>query len=531
MKNTLIALVGVSVSLSSIEAAAIYSEWSGGTSGTFQWNSASNWTSQTWAASGWGTAQTPGSVPGIGADQFAVQITNGSAGDLVIETPTDAPLTIGRFWIDQTGAGSTTLKLGSDLLVNETLTGPPANDKLTGLVNSTPNHPGGLVIDLNGNTFSVTSAVTHFALRDARNFTLRDTSAGGDGVFSIRQIYRSSTQPAGSVLVENNVTVKLLTNAHMDLRATSGATTGGWDFSPGATLWLSANNAAGTAFVYAGGNFGNIVVGDANNDNRTRFSLGTAARIAGDLTYHVAKDGNGSSLNMGANFSIYVGGNMSDLATTGENYGTRTLFFNGGQLNEKEVTIARQGLQNSFSFGEDDDAVTAANVALGHDLTTSGDVIVRRYSRLDVRNHTVTARDVQILHQGTLAEPTLGFGFDENGAGLIVATRDLTLNQFSLELTFDEAWMESWTSGDNLLLFQYDNLIGAPELMNVYAPGDFQFTSLAWGEIDGRNYVYMTNVSIPEPGTYVLSAIMLVAMGLGVRAKAGKTTSKGSTEV
>ncbi len=487
-------------------SATIISNWEGAFSGVQAWGDGANWS-------------TDPVFPNNGADVYVTTIANDTTGDLVVETPAAPSLNVATFSVNQTGTGSTTLKLGGNFTVTSTL---------SAFTNSNAASPDKVVIDLNGYEFSA-MVTTNNNIRASRNYTIRDTSAGGDGIFRISSIQPASIvapAQAGRVNVENNVTVAVYGVA--DMRGIDNSNTEGWNFSAGSTLQFAGEGYSGIS--YAGGTLGNVVVGSATNANQTRANLAGSATVLGDIVYHSSTGGNGSVLSLGNSAVLSVAGNFTDKNTTHGGYGyaasstapSPTLRFNGGLAQEREVWIAAPTTVR-LQVGESE--TVFGNIKLKHDFTTtfttkadgttptvnSGIFRLESGSRINLDTFTLTATTAQII-SGTEI-PTLAYTFGANSDALIhvtgTETNSLMLNSFRLELKYDGS---GWNNGDNLLLFRYDGTTfsGTPTLTNLVAPNGFAYDSLTWGDIGGVNYVYLSNASIiPEPGTMVL--VMLSA--------------------
>ncbi len=504
------ALLGCAcLAASPLYAASVSSEWNLFDAGTYAWGNNSNWTSTTWASSAW--QPTTATAPQNGANSFAARIRNAGANNITVETAGN--LTISRFWLERTGTGSTTLKLGGDLTVTGVLAGPPTsgeNARPTGFYNSVAGTPSGLVVDLNGHTFNAGS-VTDTALQTSRNYTLRDTSGLGNGTFIISTSSNSAGLIGGTVYVENKVTVKTTQFGGGFQDGTGSLTNPGWVFARDATLWLSANGSGSRANLNVGGSiFGNIIVGSEGNTIAASYGLthsnGTSLTILGDLTYHA-----GSVISMstaagaGSTRSIFLSGNLTDEATVGEDYGGRTdrtdvgFYFSGGADRVQEVLVKRQGLTTRFVVGSKEN--TPGNIRLLHGLTTTGPVEVLENSRVDANTFTLRAGSISVQNDARFAF-TFGEGVEN---ALIHATGQLSLGVFDLELNYNDA---GWTDGDDLLLFRYGSLSGTAELGEVSLSG-FTYNDL-WN--DGAGGIWLRDiVAVPEPG---LAVPFLIAFGV-----------------
>lgn len=381
-KNILGAFLGCAfLATGHLHAAVISSDWNNFIAGTNLWNTAANWDSSTWTSPNWNPSAA--TVPNNGGgDTFAARIMNGGTSDIVVET--SGAVTVGRLWLERTNTGFTTLRLGGDMTVTGTLTGPPASGETsrpTGFYNSVASTPSGLVLDLNGYTFDASGAAPT-ELQNARNYTIRDTSTNGDGLFIVRSISRDANTVAGTVNVENNVTVKLTTYPGPNFQNSAGSTTDpGWIFTKDSTLWFSANGGSVQNLNVGGSEFGNVIVGSAGNAAASLYVLGHSAgssiHIKGDLTLHA-----GSAIIMNQGLSTRVGrkifleGNLTDTNTTGADYGGRAdtggFFFVGGIDREQEVLVKRSGLTSLFSIGES--STIHGNVKLLNNLTTTAGV-------------------------------------------------------------------------------------------------------------------------------------------------------------
>lgn len=514
-KNILGAFLGCAfLATAHLHAAVISSDWNNFIAGTNSWNTAANWDSSTWTSPNWNPSAA--TVPNNGGtNTFAARIMNGGTSDIVVET--SGAVTVGRFWLERTNTGSTTLRLGGNMTVTGTLTGPPAsgaNARLTGFYNNIASTPSGLVLDLNGYTFDASGAAPA-DLQNARNYTIRDTSGAGNGTFIVRAISYDANTVAGTVNVENNVTVKLTTYTGLNFR-NSGTDTTGWIFAQNSTLWLSANGTGTGQNLNAGDSeFGNVIVGSVGNTVASVYSLGHSAgssiHIKGDLTLNA-----GSAIimnNIGGDRvgrKIFLGGNLTDTNATGADYGGRAdtggFYFVGGTNRVQEVLVKREGLTSLFSVG---DSNAVANVKLLNNLTTTvgtnansggtGQLKVWGGSRFDVDQFTLQATTVNISNTATLA---FTFGEDTTDA-LIKATGLLTLNAFNLELNYDGS---SWSNGTKLLLFEYGTLAGTPVLSSLAAPSGMGFDG-AYLDLGTSGQIWL----VPEPTTL---AFLLGGMGV-----------------
>lgn len=517
----------------SAQAATISSDWNQYTTGTYQWGNAANWTSQTWMGSpvsDWGTPVTPGSVPNNDTDIYAARIIHAGTENVAIETNTD--ITLGRLWLERAGSGTLTLKLGGDMLINGVLPSG-SSTRPTAFRNTTASTPDALVLDLSGNTFQSTAAAPE--LQNARNYTIRDTSASGNGVFSVKVIGRSSSYIEGRVNVENRVTVQVTDLLDVDLRSSTTSTIEGWNFAHEATLELLGGTTGGvTRALWVGGVFGNVIVGNENNDIATVYSpSGNDMRILGNVEYKIAKNHQGALLTMGpTGRKIYVGGNFTDKAAEGADYGGTSaggIIFNGGAELERQIWIARAGLSTVFQIGESNSI--AGNIALAHDLTTkeasplTGRVILREGSRLNLNTFTLHASRVDVF-SSTAGEGTVAYTFGHNNDPLlnplIKADGILNLSRFNLELTYDGS---GWTNGDDLLLFEYGSLSGTPLLGDVFAP------NISHGGLfnDQAGHIWLTDIvvhAVPEPSTVVYIACGIIF--LTIRQRKSRNTNSAN---
>lgn len=506
------------LSITAAFPATLASDWVGPLSGSQVWDNGNNWsTNPNW--------------PDNATDTYETTVANDSATHLTITTPTAAAISVSRFLLEQTGEdGSTTLKLGNDF----TITTP--NGTLVSNFSNSGASPSQLAIDLNGHTFSALSTTAaRNNIPKSRNFTIRDTSIGGNGVFHVGII--RSADSAGRVNVENKVTVIVDTVA--DMRGLSSNTTEGWNFASNATLQFVGEGYDGAS--YAGGTLGNVIVGSASNTDQTRAYIASSATVLGDVVYHSSTSGTGSLISLGNSAVLSVAGNFTDKNTTHGDYNyaftltspSPTLRFNGGLAQEREVWIAAPTTVR-FQVGES--ATVFGNVKLKHDFTTtftmnaagtaptlnSGVFRLEQGSRINLDTHTVTATTAQIV-SGTEI-PTLAYTFGADSDALIHVTgtenNSLTLNSFDLELTYDGS---GWISGDDLLLFRYDgtSFTGTPNLVNLTAPDGFSYDELTWGDIGGVNYVYLSNVIIPEPNTLALATLAALAFLMAARRSMG----------
>lgn len=514
--------------LQEAKSAVVTSDWNLYVTGTYNWNTASNWSSQSYVGTAWTSLVTPGTVPNNGADTFAARVLNSSSGNVTVET--SANVTIGRLYLERTSTGSTTLKLGGDMTMTGTLPGVPTTpsdprSRPANFNNPVANTPGGLVLDLNGHTFQNTSVSVQDLLY-ARNYTLADTSVSGSGTFAVRTIGYVSTNNTGRVNVENNVTVKITDwAATVDMRGGVKSTTEGWNFTQGATFWLSGGSTGGAsvATLQPGGNFGNFILGSTDNAVATKYNSSANLIIKGDLTYNVAQNGDGAALDMDASDGnptsrrIFVAGSFTDKAATGIDYGGRYdggITFNGGRATERGVWIARSGLTTVFQVGESNSI--DGNIKLKHNLTTTVDTantgrfIVYGNSRVNVDTFTLQASAIT-LNSGATVAMTLGGDSD----GLIKSVGLLTLSSFNLELSYDGS---GWTNGSNLLLFQYGSLTGVPSIASFTGSG------ITYGSLfnDGSGGIWLTNVNVvPEP-----SAVFLAVLGAGLLLRRGRVKSR-----
>ncbi len=490
----------------SAHSASVVTTWAGPLSGIQFWDNNTNWNPG---------ADYPHNVP----DAYSATLANNSAGNLTVQTPAGDPA-LSRFIFTQSGSGSTTLKLGGNFsVVSGAFTAGPGD--VSTFSNANAASPGKLVLDLNGHTFSAGSGNTNNnTIRYARNYTIKDTSTNGNGVFEINTIAYQAGVANGRVNVENNVTVKVTGALTMDLRGDAGSTTEGWNFAPTSTLWIAGAGDPSQSNI--GGTFGNIIVGDAANAVRTRWRVASSFTVAGNVTYASSTGGTGSFIGLAAGATMTLLGNITDKNTNSEDYSSSvptarltTIQFAGGINKEQEVWIAKQGLSTRFQVGAD--ATTRGNVKLLHNLTTTsngvastGMLAVAEGSRIDLDTYKVTASRVQFATTGLT--PTLALTFGENSDALIHITStlaaDFTLGKFTLELAYND---EGWVNGSDLLLFRYNgsSFTGSPELASLLAPDILSHDGLAWGDIGGINYVYLQNVVVvPEP-----TALLLLGAG------------------
>ncbi|MEO6847157.1 MAG: hypothetical protein ABI254_07855, partial [Chthoniobacterales bacterium] len=190
--NKLLLITGIVslllLTLPSLHSAAIPATWSGGTAtGTYTWETASNWTPSANYPSG-----------GQGGNTFSVTIGD-ATGDRVITTSGAISLT-GIQLTQSSSGGSSTLKLGGNL----SLTGSPVAG---GITNSTSD-PAKIVIDLNG--FNFTNSLNAIYFASGGNYTVRSTAVGGGGTFG----GNLSLYGDNNLHVENSVTIEISTGVH-----------------------------------------------------------------------------------------------------------------------------------------------------------------------------------------------------------------------------------------------------------------------------------------------------------------------------
>jgi len=521
------------MALPSTQAATLFikSDWGGGTDGEYDWTETSGWISATWSDPDWIPSNPPVSTPAwIYPRSFIpptgdrllsyVTVENTTNGNLVLNTPNVATSIDSLTLLHSGGAGSTTLKLGGALTVTDTALSTvklsPSSFK------NTTEDPSRLLIDLNGNKFSTGPAGG--GILSSRNYTIKDSSASGNGVFEISSLL----QGEGVVKVEDNVTIRVLSQNYVQPTGpNNNKLAGHWEFSPTSTLELAFGTGGTTTnYLIYDSPLGNLILGNSTtNTNSVKMMLSTnlaskEARVQGNVTYNAATNGSGSYLELVNGIKFIIAGNFTDKGGTNNaiDYGggaTGGIIFAGGSAAQKEVWIARTALTTNFTVGQA--GGNAGNIILKNDLKTvqgaagTGKFTLMGDSRINLDTFNLTATTVTIGENATLAYT---WGNESTSLVHVLGTTagSLTLNKFKLELNYDGS---GWTYGGNLILFQYDaaSFTGAPEITELIAPSWLSYDELKWGQIDGSgpNYIYLTNV-IPEPSTVGILGIGLASL-------------------
>lgn len=468
-------LSGLPLLPTTVHAATTMTTWNiGVTNGS--WTTPGNWSN--------------GIPTGVAGSANIPQIINNTANAVTITGITG---TTGRYQINNTGGGSLTLQLGGNLtIVNQSV-----GTITEGFTNTGAN--SALAWDLNGYTYSYSFANSNGQSK-ARNYTIKDTSVGGSGTFSVNTQAGSS---AGTVSVQNNVTYLVTAAGNADFRDSSASpgSLPGFTFAKTATLWLAAGAAStNNFFTWSSNTYGNVILGTSGNTNPTAFKLGNAngnvtMNIQGNLTYNA-----NSYFTDDATYtpSIKIAGNFTDVATGGaSNYGSKIQIYFVGGATQQQVNVTRAGLASPFFFG---DGTTVGNALLKADLSTSGTTRTYAGSTVNLDKYTVTAGTLVIDNSPSTE---LAYTFGANDAGLFSATDALTLNQFKLRLTYDNS-LGDWINGTELKLFSYGTtLTGTPTLAGAVTGLPAGWT---YGGLDIHdNAVWLTGLSsVPEPATSLL---------------------------
>lgn len=440
--------------------------WTGNGDGT-SWEDAANWDSTAYPNNGSG-------------DFYHPYIENGIS-NLSIQTQSN--LTTTGLTLTQVSGGSTTLKLGGDLILSE---GGLATG--SGIFNTTGT-AAGVTIDLNGYTFSSSSlSLSRHNFHNA-SYTVGSSHSNGTGTYNVRNIHGDA-----NIIFNDNITVRLTTVASSTL---SNATWGS-----GTTLQIASlgnhNAVAGTTVT-----LGNLTLGDTANTSASVFGTGNNSTItvSGDLTiltFTGATEGAASRISFSNSGStLRVGGNFTDHGSDTDFYGGNTsiegtLAFVGGAASEKVVTIGRQGLRNHFHIG---DSESAGNIALGNHLSTIRNIRVQGDSRINLNEYSLNAGDTLEIEAGAQ------LALQEGG---VFNAETLILDSFHLELLGD--W-DSWSNGDDLLLFTYTNLsdTSTPTLSSISGPYGLTHSGLV---VDNGN-IWLSNVAIPEPHAMLIFGIAI----------------------
>lgn len=471
-----------------VAADNITSTWIGTGDGTASWNSTSNWDTSTWPRN-------------HGGDNYFAVIGD-ATGDRVITVPS---IGINGFSINQTSmTGSTTLRFNGVL----TILGDSAFGASTGVTNTTGDLSR-VKFDLNNQTLNLIQFGTLTGLRTG-GYTVGSSSESGGGTF-VTRTWRDDLEDAQGINVEDNVTIQLAIGETSTITSKSTISS---------TSTIHLNYAVTNAVSFRVDNetpIGNLVIGSASNSAATKVSstgsstAGGPLRVLGDVHIHSyvgATGGAASELAISVSSyhrSLYVGGSFIDAGSDDFTYGNGNvrIYFNGGTGVEKTLSTGRS-VQNAFQVGES--AVKAGNIALGKNLTTTGNFTVLENSRLNLESYSLNSGSF-IGGEGA----NLAFTFGSlNGQ---VLTEDLTLGEFNLELFYDGS---QWQDGDDLVLFDYTGTFtGDPTLGQFELPEGWMADGLVHDSL--AKTIYVSNLSsIPEPASM---GLFLTACGLFLTAR------------